>query len=38
MFPADIKDFAYLLNNDSHKVRRWFTPQLTDKKINTYEM
>jgi hypothetical protein len=24
MFPADIQDFAFLPNNNSHKVRRWF--------------
>jgi hypothetical protein len=24
MFPADIQDLAFLPNNNSHKVRKWF--------------
>jgi hypothetical protein len=24
MFPADIQEFAYLPNNNSHQSRKWF--------------
>jgi hypothetical protein len=29
MFPADIQDLAYLPNNNSHKVRKWFFTIIT---------